>query len=215
VNSLTLSISFVRCHLVFSDDFNVYRDLVFAGDLWISRDIVFLRIPCVINDYSFAIDLMHQPWIHWCLLSLSIQWQFQVLQGLCFRWGFMDQHWHNVFDNFIRQPWLYFCYRFDASVVSSLTLSIPYSSCHSVFIDDFKFNRDSVFADDLWISSDITFLTIPFVSHNSSFVINLMRQSWNHWRCWFLTSVVTQFSMMIWSSIGTLFSVMIYGPVVT
>ena len=41
--------------------------------------------------------------------------------------------------------------------MNSLTLLIPYGSCHSVFIDDFKFNRDSVFTDDLWISSDIVF----------------------------------------------------------
>jgi len=67
----------------------------------------------------------------------------------------------------MRQPWLYFCYRFDTSFVNSLTLSIPYVTCHSVFIDDFKVYRDFVFANDLWISNDIAFLTIPCVSHNS------------------------------------------------
>jgi hypothetical protein len=45
--------------------------------------------------------------------------------------------------------------------VNSLTLSIPYVGCHSVFIDDFKVYSYSVFAADLSISGDITFLTIP------------------------------------------------------
>jgi hypothetical protein len=71
-----------------------------------------------------------------------------------------------------------------------LTLSIPCGSCHSVFIDDFKVYNDSVFADDLWISSDIAFLTIPCVSHDSIFPIDLMRQSWIHWRYRFHAVVV-------------------------
>jgi len=49
------------------------------------------------------------------------------------------------------------CYRFDASVVNSLTLWIPHVSCHSVFNNDYKVYSDSVFGDDLWISSDTTF----------------------------------------------------------
>ena len=61
--------------------------------------------------------------------------------------------------------------------MNSLTLSIRYGSCHSVCIDDFKFNRESVLADDLWISSDITILTIPYVSHDSIFAIDLMCRS--------------------------------------
>jgi hypothetical protein len=43
----------------------------------------------------------------------------------------------------------YFYYRFDASFVNSVTLSIPHGSCHSVFIDDFKVYSDSVLAADL------------------------------------------------------------------
>jgi hypothetical protein len=102
----------------------------------------------------------------------------------------MDQPWLSVFDNSMHQPWLYFFYRCDASIVISLTLSIPCGSCHSVFIDDFKVYNDSVFADDLWISSDIAFLTIPCVSHDSIFPIDLMRQSWIHWRYRFHAVIV-------------------------
>jgi hypothetical protein len=61
----------------------------------------------------------------------------------------MDQQRHSVFDNSMRQPWLYFAYQFDVSVMNSLTLLIPYVGCHSVFIDGFKVYGDSVFADDL------------------------------------------------------------------
>jgi len=69
----------------------------------------------------------------------------------------MDQPWHSVFDNSMHHSWLYFCYRFDASVVNSLTLSIPFGSCHSVFIDNFKVYCSFLLAGDLWISHDITF----------------------------------------------------------
>jgi hypothetical protein len=58
--------------------------------------------------------------------------------------------------------------------VNSLTLSIPNVGCHSVFIDDFKVYRDSVCDDDLWISRDIAFLTIPSVSYDSIFAIDSM-----------------------------------------
>jgi hypothetical protein len=208
LNSLTLSITYVGCHLVFIDDFKVYCYCVFAGDLWISRDIAFLTIPCVSHDSIFAFNSIRQ-------LSLSIHWWFQGLQLLYFRRRFMDQLWHNVFENSMCQQWLYFSYRFDVSVVNSVTLLIPYGSCHSVFMDHFKFNKDSVFADDLWISSDITFLIIPCVSHDSSFAIDLMRRSSIHLLCRFHTSVVTQFSLTISMSIETQFSLTIYESAVT
>jgi hypothetical protein len=64
----------------------------------------------------------------------------------------MDQQGHSVFDNSMRRPW-----------------PITYGGCHSVFIDDIKVYNDSVFADDLWFSTDIEFLTIPCVSHDSFF----------------------------------------------
>jgi hypothetical protein len=107
----------------------------------------------------------------------------------------------------MHQPWLYFCYWFDALVENSGTLSIPYISCHLVFNDDF--------ADDLWISSDITFLTIPCVSHNSIFAIGLMSRSSINWRCQFHTSAVIQFSVTISMSTETQFSWTIYGSAVT
>jgi hypothetical protein len=91
------------------------------------------------------------------------------------------------------QPWLYFYNRFDALVENSLSLSIPYVRCHSVFSDDSNVYRDSVFADNLWINSDITFLTISCVSQDYIFPINLVRRSWIEWRCRLYTSVVTVF----------------------
>jgi len=118
MNSFMLSIPYVSCHLVFSDNFKVYDDSVFADDLYICYDIAFFTIPCVGHDSIFAIDSIRQ-------LALSFQWWFQVLQ------------------------WISFCHRFDASVLNSLTLLIPYVGCHSVFIDGFKVYGDSVFADDL------------------------------------------------------------------
>ena len=124
---------------------------IFAVDLWISSDIAFLTIHCVSHDSIFAIDSIPQ-------LSLSFQWWFQGLQGLCFRWRFMDQRWYCVFVNSMSLLWLYFCYRFDALFVNSVTLSIPYVGCHSVFIDDFKVSSCCVFAGHLWISRDIAFL---------------------------------------------------------
>jgi hypothetical protein len=127
----------------------------------------------------------------------------------------MDQQWHSVFDNSMHQSWLYFCYQFDASIMNSWMLSIPYGSCHSVFIDDFKVYRDVVFADDLWISSDITFLTIPCVSHDSIFSIDLMPRSWIQWHCRLHMSVVTQYSLTISRTRVTLFALTICGSAVT
>jgi hypothetical protein len=183
VNSLTLSIPYVVCHSVFISDFEVYSDSVFADNLWISRDIAFwklhesaltlflLLIGCVVREFIDGVDYIRR-------LALNIHWQFQGPQWLCFRRWFVDRSWHSVFDNSMRQPWLYFCYRFDASVVNSLTLSIPYVGCHLVFIDDFKVYSYFVFASDLWITRDIAVFTIPWVCHDSIFAIDLMRHSW-------------------------------------
>ena len=163
---------------------------------------MFLTIPCVSHDSTFVIDSIRR-------LSLTIHWRLQGLQWLCFRWWFIDEQWHCVFDNSLRRPWLYFCYWFDASVVNSVMLSIPYVSCHSVFIDDFKVYSDSVFADDLWISRHISLLTIPCVSHESICAIDLMCWLWIYWRSRLHTSVVTYYSLTIIRSTGTLFSLMI------
>jgi hypothetical protein len=69
--------------------------------------------------------------------------------------------------------------------VNSLTLSFTYIGCLSVFIDSFKVYSDSVFADDLWISRDIAFLTIPWVCHDSIFFY------------WFDASVVNSLTLPI------------------
>jgi len=161
-----------------------------------------LSIWCVGREFTDAADSIRQ-------LSLSIHWRFQGLQWLCFRWWFMDKQWHSVSDNSMRQLWLYFCYRFDASVVNSFTLWIPYVSCHSVLNDDFLSYSDSVFADDLWISNDIAFWTIRCVSHYSNFAINLKRRSWIQWRSGFHTSVVTLFSVRISRSTGLSFRLLL------
>ena len=139
-----------------------------------------LSIWCVVRELSVSVDSLRR-------VSLIMHWCFQGLQLLYFRRRFIDQLWHSSFDNSIRLPWLYFCYRFDASFMNSLTMSIPYIDCHSVFIDDIKVYSDVVFADDLWISRDIAFLTIPCVMDDSIFAIELMHRSWIQWLCRFHT----------------------------
>ena len=115
----------------------------------------------------------------------------------------------------MRRPWLYFCYRLDASIVNSWTLSIPYGRCHSVFFDDFKVYCYSLMAGDICISRDRVFFTIPCVGHDSIFATDLMRRSWIHWRCRFHDVAVTQYSLMISRSTVTLFWLAIYGSAVT
>jgi len=155
VYSLTLSTPYVRCHSYFTSDFKVNIDSVFADDFWSVVTQFSLTIPCVNDDTVFSNDFIRQPWISircrfypspW----LNFQRWFLVLQWLSFRSWFMDQHWHSVFDDSMRQTWIYFCYPFYASLVYSLTLSTPYVRCHSFFSGDFKIYSDSVFADDLW-----------------------------------------------------------------
>jgi hypothetical protein len=149
-----------------------------------------LLIWWVGREFIDAVDFIRQ-------LSHSIHWRFQVQQGLCFRWWFMDQQWNSVFDNSMHQPWLYFFYWFDVSIVNSLTLLITYIGSHSVFINNFKFNRNFVFADDLWISSVIAFFSIAYISHYSIFAIDLIHRSWIHWHCRFHTSPITVYSLTI------------------
>jgi hypothetical protein len=163
---------------------------------------------CFRREFIDAVDSM-------LYLSLSIHWQFQGLQLLCFCRRFMDQPWHSFFDNTMRRPWFYFFYRFDASIVNSWTLSIPCGSCHSVFFDDFKVYCYSPMAGDLWIIRDIAFLSIPCVGHDSIFSIDLMRRSWIHWRCRFHAVAITQYSLTISRSTVTLFLPAIYGSAVT
>jgi len=182
--------SICQLSLSFQWWFQGLQDSVFAYDLWISIDIAFLTIPCVNHASIFPIDLMCRSWIHLCYqFHTSAVTQFWVMisrsTGLSFPWRFKDQKWHSVFDNSIRQPWLSFRYQFDASVVNSLTLWIPYVSCHSIFSDDYKVQSDSVFGDNLWISHDITFFTILCVGHDSIFAIDSIRQLAFSFQGWF------------------------------
>jgi hypothetical protein len=104
-----------------------------------------MTIPCVYDDSVFYNDFIHQPWISIrCRLYPSVVIQFSKMISC----STVTQHWHSVFDDSKRQTWIYFSYRFYASLVNSLTLSTPYVSCHSYFIGDFKVNSHSVFADD-------------------------------------------------------------------
>jgi hypothetical protein len=166
--------------------------------------LVLLSIWYVGREFIDAVDSISQQ-------SLSIHWRFQGLQGLGFRWRFMDQQQHSVFDNFMCQPWLYFFYWFDASVITSVTLLIPYVNCHLVFSDDLRVYRHWSINRQHKQSAYIAFLTIPCANHDSIFAIDLMRQSWIHWRCWFHIIVITQFSVTISRSTGTLFLLTIYG----
>jgi hypothetical protein len=123
----------------------------------------------------------------------------------------MDQEWHSVFDNSMREPWLYFCYRLDVLVMNSLMLSIPYIRCNSVFSDDFKVYSDFVFADDFWSVVTRFSLAIPCVNEDSVFYTDFMRPPWISFRCRFHASSVAQFSMIISRSIVTQDSLTIFA----
>jgi len=157
----------------------------FVDELWLNIFDNSMGQPCLYFCYRFDVSFVNS-------LMLSIPYvschsifidDFKVYQWLCFRRWFVDEPWLSVFDNSLRQPCLYFCYRYNTSIVNSLTLSVPYISCQSVFIDDFKVYRDVVFVDDLWISSDIVFLIIPCIIHDYFYyrfdasVVNLLTLS--------------------------------------
>jgi len=128
-----------------------------------------LLISSVNRELVFAVDSIHHPW-------LNFQRWFLVLQWLSFRWRFMHKHSHCGFDDSMRQTWIYFCYRFYALLVNSLTLSTPYVRCHSYFSGDFKVYGDSVFTDDFWSVVTQFSLTIPCVNDDSVFSIDFIRQ---------------------------------------
>jgi len=175
-----------------------------------------LTIPCVNDDTVFSNDFIRQPWISircrfypspW----LNFQRWFLVLQWLRFGWRFTDQHRQSVFDDSMRQTWIYFCYPFYASLVYSLTLSTPDVRCHSFFSGHFKVYGDSVFADDFWSLVTQFSLTIPCINDDSVFSIDFIRQPWISIRCRFHPSPFTQFSKMISRFTVTQFSLTIYG----
>jgi hypothetical protein len=195
VNSLTLSTPYVTCHSYYSGDFRVHSDSVFADDFCSVGTQFSLTIPCVNDDSVFSIDFLCQSWISLsCRFRSSAVTQFQtwflILQWLSFRWWFLDQHWHSVFHDSMRQTWIYFCYRFHASVVNSLTLSTPYVSCHSYYSGDFRVHSDAVFGDDFWSVVTQFSPMIPCVNDDSVFSIDFLRQPWVSIRCWFPSSIV-------------------------
>jgi len=163
-----------------------------------------LRISLVNRELVFAVDSTRQSW-------LNFQRWFLILQWLSFRWRFMHKHWHWVFDDSMRQTWIYFCYRFYTSLVNSLTLPTPFVTCPSYFSGNFKVNTHSVFVDNLWSVVTRFSLTIPCVNDDSVFSNDFTRQPWISIRCRFYPSVVTQFSKMISRSPVTQFSVTIYA----
>jgi len=111
----------------------------------------------------------------------------------------------------MREPWLCFLWWFHSSTVNYYSLSIPSVSLDWIFKDDFSFYSDSVFTDDLWISTGIVCLTIPCLKHESIFSIGFMRRSWILWRCRLHTSAVTHTSVAISRSPVTFFSLTISG----
>jgi len=143
-----------------------------------------LLISSVNRELVFAVDSIRHAW-------LNFQRWFVVLQWLSCRWRFLDKHWHSVFDDSMRQTWIYFCYRFYASLENSLTLSTPYVGCHSYFSGDFKVYFDSVFADDFWSLVTQFSLTIPYVNDDSFFSIDFIRQPWISIRYGFHPSPLT------------------------
>jgi len=163
-----------------------------------------LLISSVNRELVFSVDSIHDP-------CLNFQRWFLILQWLSFRRRFMDQHSHCGFDDSMPQTWIFFCYRFYASLVNSLTLSTPYVRCHSYFSGDFKVYGDSVFTDDFWSVVTQFSLTIPCVNHDSVFSHDFILQPWISIRCRFHPSALTQFSKMISRSTVTQFSRTIYG----
>jgi len=205
VNSLTLSTPYASCHSYFSGHFKVTSHSVFADDFRAVATQFSLTIPCVNDDSVFSIDFIRQPWISMrCRFHQSAVTQFSKMISRSIVT-------HSVFDDSMRQTWIYFCYWFYASLVNLLTLSTPYVSCHSYFSGDFKVYGDSVFADGFRSVATQFSLTIPCVKDDSVFLIDFIRQPWISMRCRFHQSAVTQFSKMISRSTVTQFSLTIYG----
>jgi hypothetical protein len=235
-SAMTLFLLSTWClHHEFIDAVNsmLYLSLIFHWRFQGLRLLCFGRRFMDQPWHSIFDNSMRRPWLYFFYrfdvsvensLTLSIPCgrchsvfidDFKVYCYSVFGRWFMEQPWDSVFYISMRRPWLYFCYLLDASVVNSLTMSIPCCTCHSVFIDDFKVYGHFVLAADLWISRDVAFLTIPCVGHDSIFSIDLMRRSWVHWRCRFHAIAVTQYSLTISRSTVTLLWPVTYGSAVT
>jgi len=137
-------VDFIRqLPLIFQWRFQGLQWLCFRWRFLVSVDAVSLAIPWVNDDPVLSFDFVPQPWISMrCRFHPSAVTQFErwflILQWLSFRCRFLDQHWHSVFEDSMHQTWIYFCFRFLAVVVNSLTLSTPYVSCFSYYSGDFR-----------------------------------------------------------------------------
>jgi hypothetical protein len=150
------------------------------------------------HESIFAIGFSRRSWILWrCRLHTSAATHFTVaISGskvTLFSWQFLDQHWHSVFDDSLRQTRIYFCYWFHASVVNSLTVSTPYVSCHSYFSVDFWVYSDFVLGDDFWSVVTQFSLAIPCLNGDSLFSFDFVRQPWIRMRCRFHSSAWLSF----------------------
>ena len=79
---------------------------------WSTMTLFSLMISFVNRELVFAVHSIPQPWLNFHRLFLVLQW-------LSFCWRLMDQRWHTVVDDSMRQTWIYYCYRFYASLVIS------------------------------------------------------------------------------------------------
>ena len=102
----------------------------------------------------------------------------------------------------MRRLWIYRRCQFHTSAVSQYSLTISRSTM-------------ILFLPSICGSAVTVFLTIPCISHDSSFAIDLMCRSWIHWWCRLHTSAVTQYSLTISRSTVTLFLPWICGSAVT
>jgi hypothetical protein len=210
VNSFSLSILHVSCYSVFNEDLKVYNDSVFADDLWISHDIAFSTIPCITmnlflllnacvgREFIYSIDSIRS--CH----SIFID-DFKVYSESVFAddlWISRDiaflpipcvSHDSSFAIDLIRRSWIHWLCRIQTSPVTQYAMTISRSTPTKFLLTIY--------------GSVVTscFFTIPYVSHDTIFTINLLRRSWIHWLCGFHTSAVTQFLVTISRSTATLF----------
>ena len=118
--------------------------LCFRWRFLVSDEAVFTSDSMGQDDPVLSFDFIRQPWISMrCRFHPSTVTQFSKMVS-------RSTVTHSVFDDSMRQTWIYFCYRFYASLVNSLKLSTPHVSCHSYLSGDFKVNSHYLFADDFW-----------------------------------------------------------------
>jgi len=133
-----------------------------------------LSIWYVGREFIDAIDYIKR-------LSLNIHWWLKGLQWLYFRWhlwinsdlAFLTipfvAHYSILAFDLTRRYWIHWCCLFNTAAVTEYSLMISRSIV-------------TMFLPAIYGSAMTTFLTIPFVSHESIFAIDLMRRLWIYWR---------------------------------